>query len=93
MSHDRHVTIWDLKMASAPNMVFCWSKHDEKCWNDVAVMGCDANTRDKGLFYNLWQTLVLKFHAVRASELRQVCKQFDYLLAQKVNKVIPYLLY
>ena len=76
VSHDCHVTIWALKMASTPNVELWWSNHDAECWNSVAVMTCDANTHYKGPFYTSWIILVLKLHAVRASALPQVWKQF-----------------
>ena len=76
VSHDCHVTIWHLKMVVAPKMDICWSKHEAESWSDVAVMACDANTCDKGLFYTLCMMLEMKFHAVIAAGLPQVCQKF-----------------
>ena len=47
----------------------------------------------QGTIIDLMDDIGLENHAVIASGLPQVGKQFKYLLAQKVNKVIPYLLY
>ena len=56
-------------------------------------MAFGANICDKELLWTLWRLLDLKNHTVIASGMAQVCKQFAYLLAQNVNKVIPYLPY